>query len=302
MISNKAQEAYDEVVKRMGKENAETLEKIVSQKTSSVIQSLHDYLMIPFLRLSNRFNLNSLRIQKSYDLPSATEEDIMTDLREHFSYSNEIEKQKYVKGLTHAKLKYVSQQFSSLIPFLQKEIRAPLIPGGALGIPYIMKAAIYGILESFINPNDVPPTYSEFTSEAGSLGDVSSRANMKILYYLLKRFREEGVQFSPDQIREALAKRKESEKVRIITRLDGMSPEQKKLDLLQKRLGLGEWARGGTKGIAILNAEQYDYENWELFQMGATKRKGREPDRSGFMSGDAPSEGYETYDKSKDDD
>jgi hypothetical protein len=302
MISNKAQEAYDELVKRMGKENAETLEKIVSQKTSSIIQSLHDYLMIPFLRLSNRFNINSLRIQKSYDLPSATEQDILTDLQEHFSYSNEIEKQKYIKGLTHAKVKYVSQQFSSLIPFLQKEIRAPLIPGGALGIPYIMKAAIYGILESFINPNDVPPTYSEFTSEAGSLGDVSSRANMKILYYLLKRFREEGIQFSPDQIREALAKRKESEKVRIITRLDGMSPEEKKLDLLQKRLGLGEWARGGTKGIAILNAEQYDYENWELFQMGATKRRGREPDRSGFMSGDAPAEGYETYDKSKDDD
>ena len=303
LLSNKAREAFDEITKRMGQENANTLERMINQSMKSAIQSLHDYLMIPYLRLSNRFNVRSFFIQGNYDLPGQTEDDILEDLRLHLSYNNEILTKNYLKGLTAAKTKYASQQLFSLLSFLQKEVRTPLIPGGKVGAPYLMKSAIYGILEQFINPNEVPPTYSEFTTDEGTTGDVSSRAALQILYILLKRYREEGVNFSPDQIREALAKRKEAEKVRIISRIDQMTDEEKKVELINKKYGLGEWARGSTKGIAVLNAEQYDYENWELFQMGAKKRREREADNSGFMVGNAgPKEGYDNYDKSKDDD
>lgn len=301
MLSNKAREAFDEITKRMGQENATTLEKMVEQGLSSAIQSIHDYLMIPYLRLTNRFNVRSFFIR--YDLPRQTEEDILEDLRLHLSYNNEIVTKNYLKGLTGAKTKYASQQLKSLLSFLQKEVRTPLIPGGNIGAPYILKAAIYGILEQFINPNEVPPTYADYTKDEGTTGDASSRAALQILYILLKRFREEGIQFSPDQIREALAKRKEAEKIRIINRIDKMSDEEKKVELINKKYGLGEWARGSTKGIAILNAEQYDYENMELFQMGAKKRREREADNSGFMIRSAgPKEGYDNVDKSKADD
>jgi hypothetical protein len=301
-LSNKAREDFDEIVKRMGEENSTTLERMVEQSMSSAIQSIHDYLMIPYLRLSNRFNVNSLRIQKHYALPDQTEKDILEDLRLHLQYNNEIVTKNYLKGLTGAKVKYASQQLQALLTFLQKEVRIPLLPGGKVGGPYILKAALYGILQQFINPNEVPPTYSDFTTEPGSLGDVSSRAALQILYILLKRFREEGVNFSPDQIREALAKRREAEKLRIINRLDRMTPEEKRVELLNKKYGLGDWAIGGSKGIAVLNAEQYDYENWELFQMGAKKRREREADNSGFMTGAVAEEGYDAHDRSKDDD
>lgn len=303
ILSNKAQEYYDEIIKRMGQENAETLQKILEQTTSSVVQSVHDYLMIPFLRLANRFNTQSLFNLQNYDIPPQTAKDIVDDLSEHLKYNNDIISKGYVKGLTKAKVHYISQQFFALFPVLQKEIRAPLVPGGKLGVPYLVKAALYGMIHSFINPNDVPPNYSEFTTEPGSLGDVSSRASLQILYLFLKRFREEGIDFSPDQIRDALAKRKEAEKLRIINRLDRMSEEEKRADLINKKYGLGQWSVGGTKGIAVLNQEQYDYENWELFEMGAKKRREREPDRSGFMTGGTGVEdGYDAYDRSKDDD
>ncbi len=300
-LSNKAQEDFDEIVKRMGQENADTLKKIVEQSTSSAIQSIHDYLMIPSLRLSNRFNITSLyNLTNFNDLPYQTKEDIVEDLQEHFKYNNDIITKNYLQGLVKAKVKYLGQQCSALLPILQKEIRAPLVPGGKVGLPYILKAAIYGMIQSFINPNEIPETFLEEQERQGA-GDVSSRANLQILNTLLKRFREEGINFSPDQIREALAKRKEAEKNRIINRLDQMSEEEKRADLINKKYGLGEWARGNAKGIAVLNAEQYDYENWELFQMGVQKRREREPDRSGFMAGGGDGDGYDTYDRSKDD-
>ena len=300
-LSNKAREDFDEISKRMGEENSRTLERMVEQSMSSAIQSLHDYLMIPYLRLTNRFNVKSFFIQNSYALPQQTENDILEDLRLHLQYNNDIVTKNYLKGLTGAKVKYASQQLLAFLSFLQKEVRTPLLPGGKIGAPYLLKAAVFGILQQFINPNDVPPTYSDFTTEPGSLGDVSSRNSLQILYILLKRFREEGINFSPDQIRDALAKRREAEKLRIINRLDRMTPEEKRVDLLNKKLGLGDWAIGGSKGIAVLNAEQYDYENWELFQMGAKKRREREADNSGFMTGAVVEEGYDAYDKSNDD-
>jgi hypothetical protein len=301
-LSNKAQEDYDEILKRMGSENTTTLQQIVEQTTSSAVQSIHDYVMIPYLRLANRFNMNSLYNLQNFDIPHQTEEDVLADLREHLKYNNEIITKGYVKGLTKAKVHYISQQFFALFPVLQKEVRTPLVPGGKVGVPYLLKAAIYGMIQSYINPNEVPPIEMVDFKPGDSLQDVSSRANLQILYQFLKRYREEGINFSSDQIREALAKRKESEKLRIINRLDKMSEEEKRVDLLNKKLGLGEWARGGTKGIAVLNQEQYDYENWELFEMGAKKRREREPDQSGFMAGGAEREdGYDAYDRSKDD-
>lgn len=302
-LSNKAQEDYDEIVKRMGQENADTIKKIVEQTASSAIQSIHDYIMIPYLRLANRFNIRSLYDLRNFgDLPLQTRDDIIEDLNEHFKYNNDVLTKNYVRGMTKAKVLYISKQFYDLFPILQKEIRAPLVPGGKVGLPYIIKSAIYGMIQSFINTNEVPDaeTLSSIPYEELTV-DVSSRANLQILFLFLKRFREEGINFSSDQIREALAKRKEAEKLRIINRLDKMSDEEKRADLINKKYGLGEWARGNAKGIAVLNAEQYDYENWELFQMGVQKRREREPDHSGFMTGAAPSEGYDTYDKSKDD-
>lgn len=301
-LSNKAQEDYDEIVKRMGLENAQTLQQILDQTTSSAIQSIHDYIMIPYLRLANRFNMASLNNLGNFDLPTQTKEDIIVDLREHLKYNNELITKKYVEGLTKAKVQFISKQFFALFPILQKEIRAPLVPGGKVGVPYLLKAAIYGMLQSFINPNEVPPVEMVDFTPGDSLQDVSSRANLQILYQFLKRYREEGINFSPDQIREKLAKRKEAEKLRIINRLDKMTEEERRAELINKKYGLGEWSRGGTKGIAVLNQEQYDYENWELFQMGMKKRREREPDQSGFMAGGGGREdGYDAYDRSKDD-
>jgi hypothetical protein len=47
-----------------------------------------------------------------------------------------------------------------------------------------------------------------------------------------------------------------------------MTPEEKRSELLNKRLGLGDWARGGSKGIYAFDPEQYDFERNQRIQMG----------------------------------
>jgi hypothetical protein len=47
-----------------------------------------------------------------------------------------------------------------------------------------------------------------------------------------------------------------------------LSPEEKKVELMKKRLGLGDWAVGGTKAIFSLDPDQYERERVQRIEMG----------------------------------
>ena len=74
--------------------------------------------------------------------------------------------------------------------------------------------------------------------------------------------------FSEDQIRDMIARRIEAEKMTFINRLDRLTPEEKKVELMKKRLGLGEWSVGGTKAIFSLDPDQYERERVQRIEMG----------------------------------
>ena len=54
----------------------------------------------------------------------------------------------------------------------------------------------------------------------------------------------------------------------IIGRFDRMSKEEKSLELVKKKLGLGDWAVGGTKAIYKYNPEQYERDRNQRLEMG----------------------------------
>ena len=138
------------------------------------------------------------------------------------------------------------------------------LPGGSFGVSYLLKSAIAGILYEMINPNiGFPDTYivENFEEDTGSLvKDLISE--------LIIRYDAESFKLTEDEIRLALAKRNEKEKILFINKLDSMTPEEKRLELINKRLGLGDWARGGSKGIYAFDPEQYDFERDQRIQMG----------------------------------
>jgi hypothetical protein len=54
----------------------------------------------------------------------------------------------------------------------------------------------------------------------------------------------------------------------MINKLAKMTPEEKKVELMKKRLGLGDWAIGGTKAIYQYDPEQYERERAQRAEMG----------------------------------
>ena len=136
------------------------------------------------------------------------------------------------------------------------------MPGGRFGLPYIIGALISGILSEFINPNRVP--ISPGTDQI----DVGARAPIEVLDKCLGRLQAEGLNFSDQKIRDIISMRAEAEKVSMINRLAKMTPEEKKVELMKKRLGLGDWAVGGTKAIYQYDPEQYERERAQRSEMG----------------------------------
>lgn len=260
-ISNFAAAQMQELSVRMGKDNGELLGKLVSQSLLSCTESVRAYFLVPFQQFVSGFKTSKMRVQKSYDLGEGTVNDIDTFMTAHMNYLKDMER--YVQGKrVKAKMEYAVEQLSVLLPFFQTYVRAPLVPGGKIGLPYLVQSSLLGIFNTFIDPNHVPPSYKGRDEVSGE------RAPMQILNKCLEFFRKEGLSLSLEEIRDRIARRNEAEKMAIIGRIDKMTPEARAVELLNKKLGLGAWAVGGSKVITQYNEDQYERERIQRFEMG----------------------------------
>ena len=105
---------------------------------------------------------------------------------------------------------------------------------------------------------------------------------------MIVRYKSEGFRFSQEQIRELIAKRNEMEKANIIKKMNDMSRAGKDIEKIKMRLGLGDWAVGGTKGIYAYDPERYDIERDQRAQAGIIDFPGYGP---GNEPGAGPSAG-----------
>lgn len=247
---------------RVGENSVKAVRAIFKQSPSQVVEAVRTYFLVPFQRLLVDFHTDSLEVSKSYGLPVLTRDDIDRAIREHLAYL--IPLKKYVKGYAKTKLEDARRTLSRVLPIIQNEIRADLIPGGAQAIPYLVSALVLGILGDFINPNII----SASSGQAGGAYDPTARVPLSILEVCLSRYQLEALAYSEDQIRDMIARRVEAEKMTFINRLDRLNPEEKKVELMKKRLGLGEWAVGGTKAIFSLDPDQYERERVQRIEMG----------------------------------
>ena len=254
-LSNLAEEFKQDLEERLGQENGRTLERLVKQSPAALVQSLQSYFLVPFHRLRSGFHMNSLKVQKSYELGEGTEEDLHTILQNHLAYMDELKKR--MNKNTTAKINDMKKKLAAALPLLQ-EIRTPLLPGGSIGLPYLLQAMVMGMFAECANPNNIP-------EESGSSSDA--RMAQQILSICLGRFRAEGMNFTQAEIQSMIAKRDEVEKMRIIGKFDRMSPEEKAAELINKRLGLGQWAVGGTDAVWKYSDAQYERERVERGEM-----------------------------------
>jgi hypothetical protein len=261
-ISNAAVMIIDEFKNRLGEVNATVIKSVLESGPTELVESVRTYFLIPFQRIISGFQYKLLRIQKSYKLGRGTEDDIHKFLGTHLEYLVGLAKR--TNGFTLDKMKWAVGRLSQSLSLLKTSIRGGYIPGGAMGLPFVTTALIGGILAEFMNPNVIPPNAENDTTAI----DVGARAPIQIIDVCIQRLRVEGLNFTQEQIREMINRRTEIESKSFIGRFDRLTPEEKAAELMKKRLGLGEWAVGGTKAIYAYDAEQYERERIQRIDMG----------------------------------
>ena len=262
-ISNVAIDIIGECKSRLGDVNATTLQRVLEGNPIECIEAIRTYFLVPFQRLVSGFHTKSLRVQKSYKLGLGTEQDMNKILDSHLEYMAMLSKR--ASGFTLHKMKWAHARLVNAISILKSSIRSSYIPGGAVGLPFIITALIGGIIVEFMNPNVVPPDMDEMA--AASI-DTGARAPIQIVDVCLQKLRLEATNFTEEQIREMITRRDTIEKMSFIKRFDDLTPEAKAVEKMKKKLGLGDWAVGGTNVIYAYNPEQYEREREQRTAMG----------------------------------
>jgi len=91
---------------------------------------------------------------------------------------------------------------------------------------------------------------------------------MEALSIQLKKCYNERVIFDPKVIAERIEARNEKERSSIIKKFNDMDEDEKKLELVKKKLGLGDWSVGGTKLIYAYNANYWELEREKRIEAG----------------------------------
>ena len=255
-------EMLGNITMRIGGPATETLKALLKQSPAQIVESVRTYFLVPFQRLTIKFKPESLKVQKSYKLPGDIENTINAAIDSHLDYLQKLSR--VVGGYTAIKLEQAKRQLAALLPVIQNEIRAQLVPGGMAGTAYLIGGLITGVLGEFINPNVVP----DGVSGTGGRVEATARVPINILEVCLSRLQLEGLSFTEDEIRDLIALRTNAEKELFVRSQNGMTPAEKKADLMMKRLGIGKWAIGGTKAVSTLNPEMLELEREQRIQMG----------------------------------
>jgi hypothetical protein len=285
-VQQNALEPYNEISSRyrqymnaikgyIGERNHNFLERMLEQPIQQMVDSIRSSLLINLQRVLKGFNTEALVIQKSYGFKSNDNEDedlrgidfrivddIKNMLKTHTNYLRTMTER--VTGVGKSKIEYGVERLSKILNAFQKSIRGPMLPGGSTGVDYILKAAISGVLYEMMNQNMVAP---DGYSEEDTVLDTSALPK-EIISELIIRYESETFRLTEEEIKLAIAVRNEKEKMLFINKLDKLSPEEKRLELIQKKLGLGDWSRGGTKSIYAYNSEQYEFERNQRAEMG----------------------------------
>ena len=243
------------IKRRIGEDAFGVLTSIFNESTQNVFEFVKANFVIPIQRIITNYNTDLMRVHKQYKLSQDHAEDVVKILKAHTRISSSINHDTLgVFGL--AKYKFFIDQMM-VIMRMSSEIKNSRIPYGNYIMSYILRALIMGPLSSLLDPNQIPTTAADIV---GLSSGKSSKSILITIRSFIQQLKKEQLSYSPDTIREKIAKEDEKEKESFISDIDKLSDDDKKLELLRKNLGMGRWAIGGTKLIYAYDADQYDKE------------------------------------------
>ena len=239
------------------------LQKMISRSPRECGEAVSTYLLIPFQRWITGVNVSQYKILKSYELSTGTADDIMIKgLGPHL----QIVGGEPLEGLTKQKAKDFVANLSLMCKHIFPYLRAIVTPGGKDMVQYLVRAYLMSAVASFIDPHQIPSPSEDFDA------DAELALNIKLIYkglsQALTKFAVGSKIPSEEEIRIGLEQRAEKEKQVYLSKLERMTREERRVELVLKGLGMGDWAVGGTKAIRQYDADRYEAERAERAAAG----------------------------------
>lgn len=266
------------IQRRIGAKHFTQMMKLTRLSPQDLGETLTTYFIVPLTRWLTGVNGTGFPILKSYDLEDKILEGIKKSLEPHFRpLAGGVE----LVGLMRAKVQKLVQQYSTVKNEVCNSLRIILTPGGRQMVNYIQRAFLMGPLFSYLDPQDIPDGVSDRVEGAG--------ARIRDLYLaiaqLVDRIRDEGLNYSDEQIRILLEERREKEKMLFIKKQDKMTKEEAQIERMNKRLGLGDYAVT-LKQVRNMDEQQQEREREQRALAGIVDyvdpTQGRDYDMLGF--------------------
>lgn len=226
------EKSEDILRKKLGSGNFGVLMAILEEPVPHVFEILRSYFVIPAQRILTG-TLGPLAMRKDYGLSKDHMELLQGVLKEHTEFLNKFP----LESLNKEKLQYYVSQMSAIFT-KANEIRIQRLRNGKYITAELLRVLFFGPLGILIDET------IQLNEE--SIAGEKDLALVKFVWACIGKYRRERLSYSAVAVRERLAEAKEQEKQTFIDREDKMTDEEKQLERVQKKLGIGKWAIGGT--------------------------------------------------------
>jgi hypothetical protein len=241
---------------RIGQEAFDILLSMNKESAGPIFELLKTSFIVPIQRICSNYS-TSLRVHREYELSPDHINDLEKILETHTSIIAAVNRNE-LGDYGISKYKFYIEQMSAVLE-IASELRSSRVPYGQIILPYILRVFIFGPLADLVDPNRFP---SSDLSSTASLTE-SGRAVISIqktVKALIKKMNQDKLSYSPELIREKMAQAKQKENDAILDEFDKKSDEDRVVEMIKKKIGIGRWAIGGSKLIWAYNPEQYDKE------------------------------------------
>ena len=177
-----------------------------------------------------------------------------------------------------SKLSQFVDQMSVIVSFKNRIQRRYFVSDTTFD--YIQQLLVYGPIKALFDADDVPeetfqafaalvPRQDDQEQEEGEQPPVQSVEQQDVtLKYLIQlvgmsinNFKKQQLSYNEEELRTLIHARNEMEAIDIVNKYVQMSDEERAIDTVNRRLGIGEkWSVGGTKVIWQYDADHYDRE------------------------------------------
>jgi len=286
-FSTLAEEMEQKLKTRLPQTQHELFDILIKGGAGSVSRFLQSYVLVPLSHFASKKGYNA-KVPKSWNLSWQHQLDLEKILNDHRGYIAKFNKVEVTPWL-NAKVETLIRQTRSILEKLES-LRPLQIPGGIQTYEYFLKFCLYSPIANFVDPNTLP--IAQDTEAPSSHVEQQAMFPAKFISDMINRFKEEGLSLTPEQIRELIAKRNEAEKANILKKMTEMPRAQKDIAKIQMKLGIGEWAVGGTKAIYAYDKDRYDIERDQRAQAGIIDFPGAGPEGGAMAQGQMDGMGY----------